>query len=69
MHAYHELVAAVLAIEIAAQKGWTNLWLETDSMLIAFQAAKVVPWSLRNRWDDCLSLSIISKMDFFVTHI
>jgi hypothetical protein len=36
-------------------------------LCLAFQSAKVVPSSLKNRWGDCLS--IISKMDFFVTHI
>jgi ribonuclease HI len=59
----------MLAIEVVVQKGWKKLWLETDSMLVvlAFKSAKVVPWSLRNRWDNCLT--IISKMHFFVTHI
>jgi ribonuclease HI len=64
-----ELVGAMYAIETAVQKGWFNLWLETDSMLVlkAFSSVKVVPWHLRNRWDNCLLLS--SRMNFFVTHI
>jgi hypothetical protein len=46
-----ELQGAMIAIEIAAQKGWNNLWLETDSVLVtlAFKSSKIVPWQLRNR--------------------
>ena len=64
-----ELIAAMLAIEIAKLKNWRNLWLETDSMLVylAFKSSKIVPWSLRNRWDNCLFL--LSSFNFCVTHI
>jgi len=64
-----ELIAAMLAIEIANLKNWRNLWLETDSMLVylAFKSSKIVPWSLRNRWDNCLFL--LSSFNFSVTHI
>jgi len=59
----------MIAIEMAAQKGWSNLWLETDSMLVtlAFKSKTIVPCSLRNRWDNCLH--IISSMSFLVSHI
>jgi ribonuclease HI len=64
-----ELVGAMLAIETAVNKGWSQLWLESDSMLVvkAFSSSKVVPWALRNRWDNCLAR--ISNMNFFVSHI
>jgi ribonuclease HI len=64
-----ELIGAMLAIEIANSKGWTQLWLESDSMLVvhAFSSSKIVPWVLRNRWENCLLL--ISNMNFYVSHI
>ncbi|KAK2361038.1 hypothetical protein QL285_086244 [Trifolium repens] len=64
-----ELVGAMIAIETAVNKGWSQLWLESDSMLVvkAFSSSKVVPWALRNRWDNCLAR--ISNMNFFVSHI
>lgn len=33
----------------------------------AFASIKLVPWSLRNRWRNCLYL--VSKMSFHVSHI
>jgi ribonuclease HI len=64
-----ELHGAMFAIEIAAHKGWNNLWLETDSLLVtlAFKSSKVVPWSLRNRWANCMTKA--ATMNFFVTHV
>ncbi|PNX62397.1 ribonuclease H, partial [Trifolium pratense] len=55
---HDELIGAMTAVEIAHSKGWINLWIETDSMLVvlAFKSSKVVPWTLRNRWDNCLYL-------------
>jgi hypothetical protein len=59
----------MIAIETAVNKGWSNLWLESDYMLVflAFSSARIVPWPLRNRWDNCLLL--ISNMNFYVSHI
>ena len=64
-----ELNGAMFAIEFANQKGWSQLWLETDSMLVtlAFKSKTIVPWQLRNRWENCIHLT--STMSFFVTHI
>jgi ribonuclease HI len=64
-----ELNGAMYAVEIAHRKGWKNLWLETDSMLVvsAFKSSKTIPWQLKNRWDNCILLLI--SMNFFVTHI
>ena len=64
-----ELNGAMYAIELAAQKGWGHIWLETDSTLVtlAFKNKKIVPCQLRNRWENCIHL--ISSISFFVTHI
>ncbi|KEH22270.1 hypothetical protein MTR_7g035440 [Medicago truncatula] len=47
-----EIFGAITAIDIAIEKNWTNLWLETDSKLVtlAFKNKEMVPWSLGNRW-------------------
>ncbi|KAH1215929.1 hypothetical protein GmHk_13G036971 [Glycine max] len=39
--------------------GWTKLWIECDSKLVveAYKNANMVPWSIRNRWKNCLLLS------------
>jgi len=60
VNAYHaELVAAMLALEIAQRKGFNHLWLETDSQLVSlgFKSHALVPWSIRNRWENCISSS------------
>ena len=64
-----ELIRAMVAIEIAYINNWHNLWLETDSMLVflAFKSSKIVPWSLRNRWDNCMHW--LSMFRFNVTHL
>ena len=64
-----ELCGAMRAIEVAYQKQWFNLWLETDSQLVvlAFKNSSCVPWTLRNRWENCNNLLI--SMNFMVTHI
>ncbi|CAJ2638119.1 unnamed protein product [Trifolium pratense] len=58
------------AIEIAFEKNWLNIWLETDSSLVvaAFNnPTKPVAWPLRNRWQNVLFMT--NHMNFFVTHI
>lgn len=64
-----ELEAAMQAIEIAFRNGWHRLWLKCDSMLVvlAFKSIHIVPWSLRNRWRNCLQFT--NNMLFMVTHI
>src|ERR1044072_6585490 len=46
-----------------------NLWLETDSQLVtlAFTSSLMVPWSLRNRWLNCLVS--IRSISFCVSHL
>jgi len=54
-----ELNGAMFAIELAYQRGWRRLWIETDSMLVslAFKSKSIVLWFLRNRWVNCIYLS------------
>jgi len=65
---YAELVAAMTAIEIAHLKGYHNVWLESDSQLVilAFKSIYVIPWSLRNRWYNCIVR--LRDMRFVVSH-
>lgn len=57
------------AIELTAQYQWSNLWLEYDSALVAntFTNHYLIPWKLRNRWENCLNLT--SNMNLLVTHV
>lgn len=69
-HSLHaEPVAAMIVIELVHSKGWKHIWLECESMLVivAFKSSKIVPWSLRNRSNHCLSLC--KSMQFIFTHI
>jgi ribonuclease HI len=46
-----ELMAIILAMEMALTKGWLRLWVESDSQ-VAIRASKdhsIVPWVLWNR--------------------
>jgi len=47
-----------LAMEFAAQFGWSMIWLETDSLsvVLAFKNQDLIPFRLRNRWHNCLQL-------------
>jgi hypothetical protein len=58
-----ELMALILAMEVAHSKTWHYLWLESDSLnaLRAFDDMNVVPWDLRNRWSNCLNLGLTLK--------
>jgi hypothetical protein len=59
----------IKAIEFAFPKGWWNLWLETDSMLVtlAYKSPTMIPWMLRNRWSNCLHK--LKNMNFILSHI
>jgi ribonuclease HI len=50
-----ELMAIILAIDKAFERGWSKLWVESDSK-VAIQVTKdhsMVHWDLRNRWSKC----------------
>jgi len=36
-------------------------------VFLAFKSPKIVPWSLRHRWDNCLYM--LSRFRFHVSHI
>jgi len=60
---------AIIAIEIAVDRGWTNLWLECDSSLVnlAFAKPEMAPWDIIKRWKTCIALT--QNMQLTVTHI
>ena len=64
-----ELTRVMNPIEIAHIKGWLNLWVETDSMLVtlAYKSSAIVPWRFRNRWNDCIVL--LRDMNFVISRI
>lgn len=64
-----ELCGAMRAIELAHQYQWRSLWLESDSTLVvkAFKNQSLIPWKLRNRWDNCMLKT--RGMNFIVTHL
>jgi ribonuclease HI len=67
---FAELCGVMKAIEIAYNKHWTNIWVETDSTLVvaAFNnPSKLVPWPLRNRWRNVLVM--IKSLNFIVSHL
>lgn len=64
-----EMCGALRAIEVAAENHWTNLWLETDSMLVVhtFRNSSLVPWQFRNRWNNVQVT--LTCLNCIVTHI
>ncbi|KAL8463490.1 hypothetical protein ACS0TY_034223 [Phlomoides rotata] len=65
-----ELASALLAIELAHDKGWKTIWLESDSIYVV-QMLKSndpeVPWSLLARWHRVRRLR--SDINMVVSHI
>jgi hypothetical protein len=62
-----ELMGIILAMEMALEKGWLRLWVESDSQ-VAVRASKdhsIVPWNLRNRWRNCFS----HQMQLLFSHV
>ncbi|XP_058783723.1 uncharacterized protein LOC131658448 [Vicia villosa] len=53
-----ELSGAMIAIEFAYENNWNFVWLETDSTMVvkAFKSPFVVPWTIRNRWVNCINI-------------
>jgi hypothetical protein len=50
----------IAALEFASRKGWTHIWLESDSTsaLLIFMNSLLVPILLRNRWHNVRNLGI-----------
>lgn len=55
-----EILGYIFALEFAAQNGWYNLWLESDSSsaLAALKNHALVPIMLRNRWHNACQLGV-----------
>ncbi|MCI14817.1 RNA-directed DNA polymerase (Reverse transcriptase) [Trifolium medium] len=63
-----ELLAIIIAIEQAHERGWFHVWVESHSQ-ISIQATKdhsIVPWDIHNRWLNCfwLNMQIIFSHTF-----
>jgi len=54
-----ELSRAMRAIEIARDKNWRIIWLETYLMFVlhAFSHPESVPWEVRNKWRNCIYIT------------
>jgi len=65
---YPELLGVIWAVEIAVEKGWHGLWIESDSMLVgqAISNHHIIPWHLQSRWQNMLGLR---NMRFHVSRI
>jgi len=55
-----EVLAFIPAMKHAANHGWRNVWLESDSSsaILIFSNPSLVPLLLRNRWHNARSLGI-----------
>ena len=65
-----ELKAAIYAISLAQNRGYTKIWLESDSTyVIALFANRSlnVHWSIAEDWSNCLQF--ISTVEFRFSHI
>ena len=65
-----DLKAAMFAIRIASERGWSNVWLESDSTFVV-KLFKVRPskvsWCCRIEWTTCICL--LEHMSLVVSHI
>ncbi|KAK9282908.1 hypothetical protein L1049_011133 [Liquidambar formosana] len=67
---YAELLAVILGIEQAWDKGWFQIWLESDSLSVIQCLSNpdfTPPWSLRVRWQNCKTY--LRRMRFQFSHI
>jgi len=57
---YAEVYGFLLALEYAAQHGWTNVWLKSDTTntLLVFKNRSLVPVLLCNRWHNACNQEI-----------
>ncbi|CAL0326745.1 unnamed protein product [Lupinus luteus] len=66
---YAEMSAAIKAINLALEYGWSNLWLECDSSTVVdiFNGCAKVPWKLSNDWINCKQK--LPLLNFHISHI
>lgn len=65
-----EIHGVILAVQIAWNQGWHNIWLECDSTLTVSMiknGKSEVPISIKEKWHN--TLEKISKMEVIVSHI
>ena len=65
-----ELQAVIHAIQIATCKGWTSLWIESDSALVIHFLSSIkvnVPWRFVTDWFNCRAS--LASMNVKVSHI
>lgn len=64
-----EFTTYMIVIEIAKDKRWNHLWLETNSKLVVleFKKPSLVPWKLRSRWENALHHT--RSIHFLIAHI
>lgn len=60
-----ECLAIVVATEIAMEKGWRWLWIETDSKsaMESFTSYRI-PWRLKERWVSCSR--ILQRLNYLI---
>lgn len=66
-----QFYSVLRGIEIAFDRGWSNLWVESDSTIVVngfcFVNEALIPWQLRNRWNFCTKLLL--DMNFIISYI
>lgn len=57
------------AIDVATRRGWSSIWMETDSTVVvaAFHDHNILPWDIRK--DGLICLWNIISFRFYVSHI
>lgn len=61
-----EIVAILVPMEIAVEKGWRDIWIDLDSLeVVQNMNENKVPWKLKFRWD----MSNIKRQKVIIMHI
>ncbi|XP_019433032.1 PREDICTED: uncharacterized protein LOC109339940, partial [Lupinus angustifolius] len=66
---YAEMHSAIKAVNIAFNRGWRNLWLESNSTTVVdiFNNNSLAPWKLFADWNNCKRK--LQSMNVRITHI
>lgn len=64
-----ELSGFIIAIDLAVNFSFNNVWLETDSKFVVLvsQDPKIMQWSLKSKW--LTALVFVRQMKFKISHI
>jgi ribonuclease HI len=67
---YAKLCGAMRVVELAHQRNYTNLWIETDLALVVLAFKNIdkhkVIWSLRNKWKNVQVM--LKQLNYIVSH-